>query len=63
VLPFLPTYAPEANPIERVSWRLHETITRNHCCPSKEELSDATFEWIAAHGRFAVEVSVWNLAA
>ena len=29
---FLPTYAPEINPIERVWWHLHDTITRNHRC-------------------------------
>jgi transposase len=63
VLHFLPTYAPEANPIERVWWHLHETITRNHRCQSMQELLDNTFEWVVAHGRFPVEVSVYNLAA
>jgi transposase len=32
VLHFLPAYAPQTNPIERVWWHLHETITRNHRC-------------------------------
>src|ERR1700722_6310528 len=37
-LHFLPTYAPETNPIERVWWHLHEEITRNHRCKNIEEL-------------------------
>ncbi|QGJ68792.1 DDE endonuclease [Planctomycetales bacterium 10988] len=37
-LHFLPKYAPETNPIERVWWHLHETITRNHRCETLEEL-------------------------
>ncbi len=32
VLHYLPTYAPEANPIECVWWHLHEQITRGHRC-------------------------------
>ena len=27
---YLPKYAPNTNPIERVWWRLHEAVTRNH---------------------------------
>jgi transposase len=38
VLHYLQKYAPETNPIERVWWHLHETITRNHRCGSIEEL-------------------------
>jgi transposase len=29
---FLAKYAPETNPVERVWWHLHGTITRNHRC-------------------------------
>jgi len=35
---FLPKYAPETNPIERVWWHFHETITRNHRCKNLDEL-------------------------
>ena len=38
VIHFLPTYAPETNPIERVWWHLHEEITRNHRCKTIDEL-------------------------
>jgi transposase len=63
VLHFLPTYAPEANPIERVWWHLHETITRNHRCQSIDELLQNAFAWIEVQERFPVEIAVYNLAA
>jgi transposase len=44
ILHFLPTYAPETNPIERVWWHLHEEITRNHRCGSMKELLDLVVE-------------------
>lgn len=46
---FLPKYAPEMNPMERVWWHLHETITRNHHCQSLEELIEQVDEWFEAH--------------
>lgn len=42
---FLPKYAPETNPIERVWWHLHETLTRNHRCRSIDELLDLVYDW------------------
>jgi putative transposase len=45
VLHFLPKYAPETNPIERVWWHLHDTLTRNHRCRSIEELLDEVHGW------------------
>lgn len=45
-LHYLPKYAPETNPIERVWWQLHETLTRNHRCSSIEQLLGAVFAWI-----------------
>jgi putative transposase len=45
VLHFLPKYAPETNPIERVWWHLHDTLTRNHRCRSIEELLDEVYAW------------------
>lgn len=48
VLHHLPKYAPETNPIERVWWQLHETLTRNHRCSSIDELLAEVFAWINA---------------
>ena len=45
VLHFLPKYAPETNPIERVWWHLHDTLTRNHRCRSIENLLDEVYAW------------------
>jgi putative transposase len=45
VLHYLPKYAPETNPIERVWWHLHETITRNHRCESLQELLNQVYAW------------------
>lgn len=51
-LVFLPKYAPETNPIERIWWHLHETITRNHRCRSLEELLDQVYRWAQAQESF-----------
>ena len=61
-LHFLPTYAPETNPIERVWWHLHEEITRNHRCANMDELLDLVFDWLAAGACFQIETSVYNTA-
>lgn len=60
VLHFLPTYAPETNPIERVWWHLHEEITRNHRCRDIEELLDLVFGWLTAAPYFEIETSVYG---
>ena len=52
VLHYLPKYAPETNPIERVWWQLHEILTRNHRCSSMDELLDDVYNWIAADNCF-----------
>jgi putative transposase len=62
-LHFLPTYAPETNPIERVWWHLHETITRNHQCTTIEELLREVYDWFAAEQFFPIETSLYRLAA
>jgi putative transposase len=54
VLHFLPKYAPELNPIERVWWRLHEAITRNHQCPTLEELVERVLAWLIDRKYFTV---------
>jgi len=52
-LHFLPKYAPETNPIERVWWHLHETITRNHRCRTLEELLEEVSTWAESHHTFS----------
>jgi transposase len=47
-LHFLPKYAPETNPIERVWWHFHETITRNHRCRDLAELLEQARQWFAS---------------
>lgn len=67
VLHYLPKYAPETNPIERVWWHLHETITRNHRRRTIDELLADVYEWIEAHGDFYRQTvafrSTYKLAA
>jgi len=60
VLHYLPRYAPECNPIERVWWRLREAITRNHCCQSLEELVDLVLAWLTGRKTFRVQDSVYQ---
>jgi transposase len=60
VLHYLPTYAPECNPIERVWWRLHEQVTRNHRCHSLEELVALTFDWLEERQYFRVESAIYR---
>jgi len=55
---FLPCYAPETNPIERVWWHMHETVTRNHKCKSIEELLDNVYHWFARKRSFDIENKV-----
>jgi len=56
-LHFLPKYAPETNPIERVWWHLHETLTRNHRCQSLDELLDNVYDWAASQCNFASQTA------
>lgn len=59
VLHYLPLYAPETNPIERVWWHLHDEITRNHVCQTIEELVDLVFRWLEVGSPFEIEGSVY----
>jgi transposase len=63
VLHYLPKYAPELNPIERVWWVLHEQITRNHQCQDLRELVDLVLAWLADRKRFTVEDSPYRMEA
>jgi transposase len=58
VLHYLPTYSPDANPIERVWWRLHEAVTRNHRCRTMDDLLDLTFNWFATRTHFRIEAGM-----
>jgi hypothetical protein len=62
-LHYLPTYSPDANPVERVwapasavePWRMHEAVTRNHSCPDLDTLTDMVFQWLAEKESFSTE--------
>jgi putative transposase len=60
VLHYLPAYSPDTNPVERVWWRLHEAVTRNHRCRSMDELLDLTFDWFQTRTYFRVESEVYT---
>jgi putative transposase len=60
VLHFLPKYAPDCNPVERVWWILHERITRNHQCPTLEELVALVLAWLGERESFALDDSVYT---
>jgi putative transposase len=51
-LHYLPKYAPETNPIERVWWRMHEAVTRNHRCPNIHQLLADVFRWFKEQKQF-----------
>jgi transposase len=55
-LHFLPKYAPETNPIERVWWHLHETITRNHRCQSLDELIELAYAWFETNNNHFLDM-------
>jgi len=67
VLHYLPKYAPETNPIERIWWHLHETITRNHRCQSLQELLDEVYNWVYSQRCFFMQTAsfrnMYRLAA
>jgi transposase len=63
VLHHLPAYAPECNPVERVWWRLHEAVTRNHRWRSMAELLDLTFTWLSERTYFRIDRSVYERQA
>jgi putative transposase len=61
VLHFLPKYAPECNPVERVWWHLREAITRNHSCQDLPELIEQVLGWLTQRKAFPVEDKVYRL--
>jgi hypothetical protein len=67
VLHYLPKYAPETNPIERIWWHMHETITRNHRCRSMDELLTEVHTWAETQQTFYIQTvsfrSTYRIAA
>lgn len=62
VLHYLPRYAPETNPIERIWWHLHEEITRNHRCQNMTELLELVFAWLNRRRFTTIEGSLYPMA-
>jgi transposase len=60
-LHYLPKYAPETNPIERVWWHLHDEITRNHGCFEITELVRLVMRWLDERAPFRIEGHVYEL--
>jgi putative transposase len=58
-LHYLPTYSPDADPIERVWWKLHEAITRNHRCKSMDELLALVMAWLSENDPYQIEDQVY----
>ena len=55
---------PETNPIERVWWHLHETITRNHRCRSIDELVALAYDWFTTNNNYYLDMrNTFALAA
>lgn len=54
-LRYLPAYAPDAKPVERVWRRMHERVTRNHRCPDLDDLMDLVFRWLDEERTFSTE--------
>ncbi len=50
-LHFLPPYCPDHNKIERKWLDLHASVTRNHRCPTMEELMTEVERWLKARNR------------
>jgi len=59
VIHYLPAYAPQTNPIERVWWHLHNEVTRNHRCATMGELLEMVRDWLAAGSNFKIDSDVY----
>jgi len=56
---YLPKYAPETNPIERVWWHLHDEITRNHTCPNLVSLLNLVDRWLHQNQYCLIEPTLY----
>ncbi len=61
VLHYLPKYAPETNPIERVWWHLHDEVTRNHHCFDIAKLVKLAMRWLQEKAPFQIEGHVYDM--
>lgn len=59
VLPYLLTYAPDINPIERIWWHSHKEITRCYRCQTMDKLLDLVIAWLQNRVLFAIESSLY----
>lgn len=59
VVHYLPAYAPQTNPIERVWWHLHEEVTRNHRCSTMTELLNMVRDWLDTDSIFTIDSDVY----
>ena len=55
-LHFLPPYGPNHNRIERHWEDLHANVTRNHTCPTMDELMAQVRQYLAARNRKRVRI-------
>ena len=60
VLHFLLKWSPQANPVERTWWHLHEEIRRSHRCQTMEALPDLVSQRLENRRPFEVERSVYT---
>lgn len=58
----LPSSSPDLNPIERVGWPRHETITRNQRGKDLSEFLDQVFAGLGQETPFQIEGSVYPKA-
>jgi putative transposase len=58
----LPSSSPDLNPIERVGWPRHETITRNQRGKDLSEFLDQVFAGLGQENPFQIEGSVYPKA-
>jgi transposase len=54
-LELLPSYSPDANPVERVWWLVREHVTRNHRCRDQAELLGMVFEYLESESPFRLK--------
>jgi putative transposase len=60
-LHYLPKYAPETNPIERVWWHMHDEVTRNHHCFDVNQLVRLVMQWLDERTPFRIEGHVYDM--
>lgn len=61
VLHYLPKYAPETNPIERVWWHMHDEVTRNHHGFDIVQLVGLVMQWLQEKAPFQIEGHVYDM--